>query len=152
MSSKFLQRAGGLTLLAALFCSGCSLFGVHRVAIQQGNIITQAMVDQLKPGITREQVAYIMGEPVLRNTFDDDRWDYVYTIDVPDTYNARMLCVPVLRERRSEVHHGRHGAIVRHQAFGGVRNSQAADADNHGVGYSCSPMRPQCARSVAKIH
>ena len=61
------------------------------MAIQQGNIITQAMVDQLKPGITREQVAYIMGEPVLRNTFDDDRWDYVYTIDVPDAYNARML-------------------------------------------------------------
>ena len=61
------------------------------MAIQQGNIITQAMVDQLAPGVTREQVAYIMGEPVLRNTFDDDRWDYVYTVDVPDTYNARML-------------------------------------------------------------
>ena len=60
------------------------------MAIQQGNIITQAMVDQLAPGITREQVAYIMGEPVLRNTFDDDRWDYVYTIEVPDAYSARM--------------------------------------------------------------
>ncbi len=61
------------------------------MAIQQGNIITQAMVDQLKPGITREQVAYIMGEPVLRNTFDDDRWDYVYTVEVPNIYNSRML-------------------------------------------------------------
>ena len=61
------------------------------MAIQQGNIITQEMVDQLKPGITRDQVAYIMGEPVLRNTFDDDRWDYVYTIDVPRTYRSRML-------------------------------------------------------------
>ena len=88
MSSRFSQFAGGLTLLAALLCTGC---GVHRVAIQQGNIITQEMVDQLKPGITREQVAYIMGEPVLRNTFDDDRWDYVYTIDVPNTYSSRML-------------------------------------------------------------
>ena len=91
MSSKLIQRAGVVALMAlaaAFLCAGC---GVHRVAIQQGNIITQAMVDQLKPGITREQVAYIMGEPVLRNTFDDDRWDYVYTIDVPNTYHSRML-------------------------------------------------------------
>ena len=88
MSSRFSKFAGGLTLLAALLCAGC---GVHRVAIQQGNIITQAMVDQLKPGITREQVAYIMGEPVLRNTFDDDRWDYVYTIEVPNAFSSRQL-------------------------------------------------------------
>ena len=91
MSSKFVYCAGVLTLLAALFCTGCALIGVHRVAIQQGNIITQAMVDQLKPGITREQVAYIMGEPVLRNTFDDDRWDYIYTVEMPNIYNSRML-------------------------------------------------------------
>ena len=91
MLTKFVHCAGVLTLLAALFCTGCALIGVHRVAIQQGNIITQAMVDQLKPGITREQVAYIMGEPVLRNTFDDDRWDYVYTVEVPNIYNSRML-------------------------------------------------------------
>ena len=88
MSSRFLKCAGGLTLLVALFLSGC---GVHRVPIQQGNIITQAMVDQLAPGITREQVAYIMGEPVLRNTFDDDRWDYVYTIEVPNAFSSRQL-------------------------------------------------------------
>ena len=75
-------------MLAALLCTGC---GVHRVAIQQGNIITQEMVDKLKPGINREQVAYIMGEPVLRNTFDDERWDYVYTIDVPNTFSSRQL-------------------------------------------------------------
>ena len=91
MLTKFVHCAGVLTLLATLFCTGCALIGVHRVAIQQGNIITQAMVDQLKPGITREQVAYIMGEPVLRNTFDDDRWDYVYTVELPNIYNSRML-------------------------------------------------------------
>lgn len=88
MSLKFAQIAGGLALLAAFLCAGCS---VHRVAIQQGNIITQAMVDQLEPGTTREQVAYIMGEPVLRNTFDDDRWDYVYTIEVPNAFSSRQL-------------------------------------------------------------
>ena len=41
------------------------------------------MVDQLKPGMTRSQVAYIMGEPILRSAFVENRWDYIYTIAVP---------------------------------------------------------------------
>ncbi len=56
---------------------------VHKVTVQQGNVITQEMIDSLKPGMTRAQVAYIMGAPVVRNTFDRDRWDYIYTLDVP---------------------------------------------------------------------
>ena len=57
---------------------------VHRITVQQGNVITQNMIDQLKPGMTRRQVAFIMGEPVVRNSFDPDRWDYVYTILIPN--------------------------------------------------------------------
>ena len=41
------------------------------------------MVDKLKPGMSRSQVAYIMGEPILRNTFNETRWDYIYTISIP---------------------------------------------------------------------
>jgi outer membrane protein assembly factor BamE len=56
---------------------------LYRITVQQGNVITQDMVDQLKPGMTRSQVAFIMGEPILRNTFDPDRWDYIYTVYLP---------------------------------------------------------------------
>ena len=56
---------------------------LYRITIQQGNVITQEMVDQLKPGMTRSQVAYIMGEPILRNTFNENRWDYIYTVMLP---------------------------------------------------------------------
>jgi len=56
---------------------------LYRITVQQGNVITQEMVDQLKPGMTRSQVAFIMGEPILRNTFDPDRWDYIYTVYLP---------------------------------------------------------------------
>ena len=56
---------------------------VHKITVQQGNVITQEMIDQLKPGMSRSQVAYIMGEPILRNTFDPNRWDYVYTLEIP---------------------------------------------------------------------
>ncbi len=56
---------------------------VHRVTIQQGNVITQDMVDRLRPGMTQRQVQFVMGEPVLGNTFQGHhRWDYVYTIQV----------------------------------------------------------------------
>ena len=47
---------------------------VHKVSVQQGNVITQEMIDRLKPGMTRSQVAYVMGEPVIENTFNPDRW------------------------------------------------------------------------------
>lgn len=52
---------------------------MHRPSMQQGNVVTQKMIDQLKPGMTREQVAFVMGQPVIQNTFNANRWDYVYT-------------------------------------------------------------------------
>ena len=81
-------------ICASLLLSACSmprfsLPRVHKVTVQQGNVITQDMVDKLKPGMTRGQVAYIMGDPVFRNTFDDDRWDYIYSIEVPGYYEDR---------------------------------------------------------------
>ena len=54
---------------------------VYRPDIQQGNLITQEMVSQLKPGMTKAQVLFIMGTPVLQNTFDDNRWVYLYVFD-----------------------------------------------------------------------
>ena len=76
--------------LAALLTASCALPRLHRVTIQQGNVITQEMVDQLKPGMTREQVAFIMGEPVVRNIFNQDRWDYIYTIKVPGRFETEQ--------------------------------------------------------------
>ena len=62
----------------------------HKIIIQQGNIVNQGMVDQLKPGMTKTQVAYIMGEPVLKNTFDENRWDYLYTLELPGVLSKKM--------------------------------------------------------------
>lgn len=59
---------------------------VHKVTVQQGNLVSQEMVDQLKPGMTRSQVTFIMGEPIFRNTFDNSRWDYIYMVESPGRY------------------------------------------------------------------
>ena len=80
------------TTLIAMMLAGCSLPNIqlprlYKVTVQQGNVITQEMVNQLKPGMTRSQVAFIMGEPVLRNTFNENRWDYVYSVVLPGYFN-----------------------------------------------------------------
>lgn len=59
---------------------GFKLPGVYRIDIQQGSIITQDMVDKLKPGMDKNQVRFIMGTPVLEDPFHPNRWDYVYTL------------------------------------------------------------------------
>ncbi len=63
---------------------------VYKMTIQQGNVITQEMVDQLKPGMNRSQVAFVMGEPILQNTFDQDRWEYIYTINIPGFFEQQI--------------------------------------------------------------
>jgi len=69
--------------LASLFVlAGCSFPGVHKIDIQQGNVVTQDMVDQLRPGMTTRQVRFIMGTPLITDTFNSHRWDYLYSIQV----------------------------------------------------------------------
>ena len=50
----------------------------YRMVIQQGNFISQEMVAQLKPGMSKEQVRLALGTPLLNDIFHADRWDYVY--------------------------------------------------------------------------
>jgi len=53
---------------------------MYRPDIQQGNVITQDMVNQLKPGMSKRQVTYTLGTPGLVDSFHQNRWDYVYTL------------------------------------------------------------------------
>ena len=68
-----------LLLLSACNNIGSMDFpGVYKISIPQGNIITQEMVDQLRPGMTKRQVIFVMGTPLIRDPYHQDRWDYVY--------------------------------------------------------------------------
>ena len=68
-----------IVCFAALTIVGCANGLLHRVDQQQGNLVTDRMIEQLRPGMNREQVVFIMGQPILKNSFDSDRWDYIYT-------------------------------------------------------------------------
>jgi outer membrane protein assembly factor BamE len=50
----------------------------YRPDVQQGNVVTKEMADQLRQGMTREQVRFLLGTPMLASVFHADRWDYVY--------------------------------------------------------------------------
>ena len=77
-------------LLSVLLLSGCSaprvrlpsvgdLPFVHKIDVQQGNVITQEMVAQLRPGMDKKKVKFVMGTPIILDTFNNTRWDYIYT-------------------------------------------------------------------------
>lgn len=63
-----------LVLVAALMSSGC----VYRINIQQGNYLDQVAVNQVKEGMTRSQVRYLLGTPMVADSFNKERWDYIY--------------------------------------------------------------------------
>lgn len=80
-----MQRLTILVLLCLSLgaCSGgfrLGFPGVYRIDIAQGNIVTQEMIDQLKPGMTKRQVRFIMGTPLIIDTFEPERWDYFHSM------------------------------------------------------------------------
>ncbi len=73
----------GAAIAAAIFASGCAgnkLPGVFRLDIQQGNVITPEMIEQLELGMEKRKVRFIVGTPLLTDPFNQDRWDYLYSL------------------------------------------------------------------------
>ncbi len=64
------------TALALLATVGC--VHTYKTEIQQGNVITQEMIDKLKPGMTKSQVRFVLGTTLITDPFHPERWDYVY--------------------------------------------------------------------------
>lgn len=54
--------------------------GVYRINVEQGNVVNEEMVEKLRPGLNKRQVRYIMGTPLIEDSFHDDRWDYRYLL------------------------------------------------------------------------
>jgi outer membrane protein assembly factor BamE len=75
-------------IVVAAFAAGCATvdtyaptlrnFGVYKLDVNQGNFISQDMVDKLRVGQTKQQVKLILGTPLIVSIFRDERWDYPY--------------------------------------------------------------------------
>ena len=66
------------SLFAVLLSAGC----VYRATISQGNIIKQQDLDQIEIGMTRNQVRFLLGTPMVDDPFHANRWDYVYYLKI----------------------------------------------------------------------
>ncbi len=114
-----------LALLATLL-SGC--FSVYKLEVQQGNVVTQEMIDKLKPGMTPSQVRYVLGTPLVTDPFHPDRWDYYY----------------YLRRSKDKTGESRHLTVifknnVLAQITGDTHVKSAAPADESGAKPGATP-------------
>jgi len=75
----------GMTLV---FATGCN---IHRLDIQQGNILTDEMVEKVHTGMTEKEVQFVLGTPLIISPFDPGRWEYVYSLNKRGTLNERHL-------------------------------------------------------------
>ena len=90
-------------LAALLLLNGCEsarswvppFLQPYRPDVQQGNVVTKEMIDQLRQGMTREQVRFLLGSPMLASVFHPDRWDYIYYLKrgKGDEVQSRRLTV-----------------------------------------------------------
>jgi outer membrane protein assembly factor BamE len=88
MPKLFATMTRALAGMALAMCAGCTTvneymptltsFGVYKIDVNQGNYLSQDMIDKLKVGMTKQQVRLVLGTPLVTSAFRDARWDYVY--------------------------------------------------------------------------
>ncbi len=69
--------AYSITLILLLGCQS-KLLTVHKIDVQQGNALDSEMVNKVELGMTQEQVQYVLGSPLITDSFHPGRWDYIY--------------------------------------------------------------------------
>ncbi len=89
--------------------SGC----VYRINIQQGNLLEEDIVSQVRPGMTRSQIRFLLGTPMVEDSFHSNRWDYVYYFKLGKSKKASRqrlvvffdedIVSDVIREKSTEI-------------------------------------------------
>ena len=95
-TSRIATRALALSITLSLSaCSGIGFPGVYKIFVEQGNIVTAEMVEELKPDMTRRQVQFVLGTPIIEDTFNANRWDYIYLLRIGDevTKESRLRVI-----------------------------------------------------------
>ena len=93
-------------LLVVLLLVGCQRIPMipgitaHKIDIQQGNYVTQDMVAKLKPGMSRSQVRFALGTPLVTDPFHPDRWDYVYVLQKKGEVVEQRRIVVVFKDEK----------------------------------------------------
>lgn len=130
MPSRFFFLAPVLPLLAACSSSPdiASMLSPYRVDVRQGNYVDQEMITKLRPGMTRDQVRFALGTPLVSDMFHADRWDYVYRFQ-PSKGEVQLRRVVVFFADDKLTRIG--GDVVAETAETAAATAAAATAPNH---------------------
>lgn len=90
-----------LCTLSILSCSNLRFPGVYKIDVAQGNIVTQDLLDKLRQGMNANQVKYILGSPLIEDTFNEGRWDYYYSMKTGRTNQTKSSRVTVFFENNT---------------------------------------------------
>jgi outer membrane protein assembly factor BamE len=136
-----------VALLLALLVAGCSTTGInfpYKIDVQQGNVVTQDMVAKLKPGMTKSQVRYILGTPLITDAFHANRWDYVYRyVKAGKLTEERRITVIFEQDALQRI----EGDVV---AASPEKASPAPEAKPDAAPDKASPTPPEAAPDKAK--
>lgn len=73
---------GSALVCGAIALTGCNFNSyAYRPDVHQGNLVTKEMIGQLEVGMARQQVMFVMGEPLIQSALHRQRWDYVYYVN-----------------------------------------------------------------------
>lgn len=75
-----MRKTVSITVILALLSLACGC--VYQASLSQGNLLDQEDVDQLEVGMTRAQVRFLLGTPMIDDPFHENRWDYIYYLRV----------------------------------------------------------------------
>lgn len=104
-----------ITLISTTALIGCSttesldskmrsaannLPGVYKLEVQQGNVVTQDMIDLLRPGMDKRQVRFVLGTPLLIDVFHKNRWEYLYTLKKDDVLTKQDKLTVIFKDER----------------------------------------------------
>jgi outer membrane protein assembly factor BamE len=139
-----------LSLAATVLIAACSTTRLpvspYKIDVQQGNVFDQDMLEKLKPGMTRSQVTYLLGTPLLVDPFRKDRWDYVYNL-----YKADKL---VKQQRVSLFFDGNVLARMetrdmKDEGFGNATTQQVQSVSTAQTAASTTEPQPQNASAAS---
>lgn len=125
-------------LIVSLAAAAISACGFFRVEIQQGNVINQEQVAQLEPGMTKREVRYIMGTPLVVDPFHEKRrWDYYYTFspDLGSDFEKRRITLFFDGDKLERIAGDLEGTDMAgsHQESGGTRVTSPTAASERGL-------------------
>jgi outer membrane protein assembly factor BamE len=147
MSHSTMKRLGGCPAIAFFLLCGCQAPSLpslptltpYKMDIQQGNVVTQEMVEKLKPGMTPAQVRFILGTPLVVDAFHKDRWDYVYRFSRAGTLQeSRRIVIVFQDDKLAHI----EGDVVAAQPGGATGGGVTIDRTVKPAGAQPVPAKP----------